>query len=35
MGNIDAENSILDSYFVNDLNFNLRITPKRILVKLL
>ena len=30
MGNIDAENSILDSYFVNDLNFNLRITPKRI-----
>ena len=30
MGNIDAENSILGSYFVNDLNFNLRITPKRI-----
>ena len=30
MGNIDAENSILGSYFVNDLNFNLRIIPKRI-----
>ena len=30
MGNIDAGNSILDSYFINDLNFNLRITPKRI-----
>jgi iron complex outermembrane receptor protein len=30
MGNIDAENSILDNYFVNDLNFNLSITPKRI-----
>ena len=30
MGNIDAKNSILDSYFINDLNFNLRITPKRV-----
>ena len=30
MGNTDAKNSILDSYFVNDLNFNLKITPKRI-----
>ena len=30
MGNTDAKNSILESYFVNDLNFNLKITPKRI-----
>ena len=30
MGNTDAKNSILKSYFVNDLNFNLKITPKRI-----
>ena len=30
MGNTDAKNSILESYFVNDLNFKLKITPKRI-----
>ena len=30
MGNTDAKNSILESYFVNDLNFNLKIIPKRI-----
>ena len=30
MGNTDAKNSILESYLVNDLNFNLKITPKRI-----
>jgi iron complex outermembrane receptor protein len=30
MGNTDAKNSILESYFVNDLNFYLKITPKRI-----
>lgn len=30
MGNTDAKNSILESYFLNDLNFNLKITPKRI-----
>ena len=29
MGNIDAVNSILDSYFVNDLNFNYRINPNK------
>ena len=28
MGNIDAVNSILDSYFVNDLNLNYKINPK-------
>ena len=29
MGNIDAVNSILDSYFVNDLNFNYKINPNK------
>ena len=29
MGNIDADNSILDSYFVNDLNFNYKINPNK------
>ena len=29
MGNIDAVNSILDSYFVNDLNLNYKINPKK------
>ena len=29
MGNIDAVNSILDSYFVNDLNFNYNINPNK------
>ena len=29
MGNIDAVNSILDSYFVNDLNFNYNINPSK------
>ena len=29
MGNIDADNSILDSYFVNDLNLNYKINPKK------
>ena len=35
MGNTDAKNSILESYFVNDLNFNLKITPKRIFNEIL
>ena len=30
MGNIDAEGSKLDSYFVNDLNFVYEIKPKNI-----
>jgi len=30
MGNIDAENSKLDSYFVNDLNASYEITPNKI-----
>ena len=29
MGNIDADNSILDSYFVNDLNLNYKINPNK------
>ena len=29
MGNIDAVNSILDSYFVNDLNLNYKINPNK------
>ena len=29
MGNIDAVSSILESYFVNDLNFNYKINPKK------
>ena len=29
MGNIDAVNSILESYFVNDLNFNYNINPNK------
>ena len=29
MGNIDEVNSILDSYFVNDLNFNYKINPNK------
>lgn len=30
MGNIDAENSILESYFVNDLNLSYEIFPKSV-----
>lgn len=33
MGNIDSENSILESYFINDINVSFELTPKNTFIK--